>query len=64
MQPFTAGVYVNELGDEGADRIRAAYHPRSYARLAGIKRRADPANLFHLNQNIDMNADSQEVPQC
>jgi FAD/FMN-containing dehydrogenase len=64
IRPFTSGVYVNELGDEGTERIRAAYHPLSYARLARIKRRVDPANLFRLNQNIQMNADEQEVPRC
>ena len=44
-------VYVNELHDEGAERIRGAYGP-TYARLAALKRRYDPENVFRLNQNI------------
>ncbi len=44
-------VYVNELGDEGNERVRAAYGP-NYERLSQLKRRYDPNNLFRLNQNI------------
>ena len=44
--------YVNFLGDEGPERIRAAYPHGTYERLAAIKRRIDPANLFSGNQNI------------
>jgi FAD/FMN-containing dehydrogenase len=52
LQPFArAGVYSNFLGDEGPDRVRAAYG-ENYTRLAAIKRQYDPANLFRLNQNI------------
>ncbi len=52
MQPFaTGGVYVNSLGDEGEARVRAAYGP-NYPRLAALKARYDPDNLFRLNQNI------------
>jgi FAD/FMN-containing dehydrogenase len=38
--------------DEGAARIHEAYPRRSYTRLAAIKRRYDPTNLFRVNQNI------------
>jgi FAD/FMN-containing dehydrogenase len=44
--------YVNFLGDEGPDRIRAAYPHGSYERLAEIKRRFDPENVFRGTQNI------------
>jgi FAD/FMN-containing dehydrogenase len=46
------GVYVNFLADEGEERIRAAYPGSTWDRLAAIKRRYDPTNLFRLNQNI------------
>lgn len=52
MQPFsTGGVYANNLGNEGEERVRAAFGG-NYDRLADIKRKYDPANLFRLNQNI------------
>ncbi|HEX5501214.1 MAG TPA: FAD-binding oxidoreductase [Thermomicrobiales bacterium] len=46
------GVYVNDLGDEGGQRVRDAYGA-NYVRLAALKRRYDPTNLFRLNQNIE-----------
>ena len=46
------GAYANFLGDEGQERIRAAYPGKTWDRLAAIKARYDPTNLFHLNQNI------------
>ena len=46
------GAYVNFLGDEGEERIRAAYPGPTWDRLVEIKRRYDPTNLFRLNQNI------------
>ncbi|HVV10454.1 FAD-binding oxidoreductase [Amycolatopsis sp.] len=44
-------VYVNNLGTEGPDRIRAAYG-RNHRRLAELKHKYDPANVFRLNQNV------------
>jgi FAD/FMN-containing dehydrogenase len=56
MRPFVVDdVYVNYLedtGDEGADRVRASYGDH-YARLAAIKARYDPTNLFRVNHNIE-----------
>jgi FAD/FMN-containing dehydrogenase len=46
------GAYVNFLTDEGPERIRAAYPGATWDRLAAIKHRYDPTNLFRLNQNI------------
>lgn len=52
LRPFgMAGVYVNNLGDEGDDRVRAAYG-ENYDRLVMLKRKYDRDNLFRLNQNI------------
>ncbi len=55
MQPFTdGGAYSNyvEAGAEGANRIREAYGPETYERLATLKRKYDPTNFFRVNQNI------------
>lgn len=47
-----SGVYVNFLGDEGEARVRDAYPASTWDRLAAIKARYDPTNLFRLNHNI------------
>jgi FAD/FMN-containing dehydrogenase len=47
----TGGVYVNFVGDEGEDRARAAYGA-AYRRLAALKARHDPDNVFRSNQNV------------
>ena len=54
LQPHAHGIgsYVNAMVELEEDRIRASYGPAKYARLAEIKRRYDPDNLFHLNANI------------
>jgi hypothetical protein len=54
MLPFTQGFYVNHVGteaEEGTDLIRSAYGA-NYPRLAALKKRYDPSNLFRHNQNI------------
>ena len=52
LQPFSTGaVYVNNLADEGVERVAAA-HGKNYERLIAIKRKYDPDNLFRLNENI------------
>ncbi|TNC25190.1 FAD-binding oxidoreductase [Amycolatopsis alkalitolerans] len=52
MARYSHGVYVNNLGTEGEDRVRAAYGDEKFTRLVSLKRRYDPDNVFHLNQNI------------
>ena len=44
--------YVNFLGAEGAARVRAAYPGATWDRLADVKRRYDPGNVFRVNQNV------------
>jgi FAD/FMN-containing dehydrogenase len=53
MRPFAAeGAYLNYLGgDEGANGLKAAYGAK-LARLAALKTKFDPTNLFRMNQNI------------
>jgi FAD/FMN-containing dehydrogenase len=42
----TGAVYLNFTGDEGPARVHEAYGPRSYERLARVKRQWDPASVF------------------
>ncbi|MGH8840185.1 MAG: FAD-binding oxidoreductase [Jiangellaceae bacterium] len=46
------GAYVGFIGDEGEARVRDAYPEPTWQRLAAIKGRYDPTNLFRLNQNV------------
>jgi Berberine and berberine like len=53
MQPYARrGVYVNNLGEEGHERVRTAYEPQAYERLVRLKQLYDPENVFRCNQNI------------
>ena len=52
LRQTDGGAYVNFLGDEGEARIRDAYPGRTWDRLAKVKARYDPTNLFRLNQNV------------
>jgi hypothetical protein len=51
LRPFARGVYVNNLTDAEADRVKEAYGT-NYARLTDIKRKYDPDNLFRMNHNV------------
>jgi FAD/FMN-containing dehydrogenase len=44
--------YVNFVGDEGPERVRASYPDATWHRLVEVKTAYDPTNLFHMNQNI------------
>ncbi len=46
------GAYANFLEDEGPERVRAAYPAATWDRLAAVKGRYDPDNLFRRNQNV------------
>ena len=53
LQPHRAGVYVNFLdSDDDTSRIREAYGDDIYRRLAEVKAKYDPENVFHNNKNI------------
>ena len=52
LHPHSAGgAYINMMMDEGQERVQKAYRD-NYPRLAQIKKKYDPNNLFHVNQNI------------
>ena len=53
MAPFsTGGVYVNFMPEEETERVRRGAYGVNYDRLAQLKARYDPDNLFRRNQNI------------
>jgi len=58
-KPYAAGTaYINFMPADEADRVQQAYGS-SYQRLAALKRRYDPSNLFRMNQNVAPAAHSQ-----
>ncbi len=53
MRPYTANAsYLNYIGEEGRAGLTASYGAGKLARLAALKNKYDPANLFRMNQNI------------
>jgi FAD/FMN-containing dehydrogenase len=56
LLPSVAGTgsYVNFMTDYESDRVRTAYGPTKYPRLAAIKAVYDPENVFHRNANNEL----------
>ena len=53
MAPYgTGGVYLNFEPDEGTDSVRSGFGAGKYDRLAALKMKYDPGNLFRINPNI------------
>jgi FAD/FMN-containing dehydrogenase len=53
MRPHASdAAYLNYVGDEGDERVRASYGRPNYERLVALKQKYDPTNFFNLNQNI------------
>ena len=48
----TGGVYVNFMPDDETQRVRSGAYGGNYDRLANLKNKYDPKNLFRLNQNV------------
>jgi FAD/FMN-containing dehydrogenase len=52
LEPHSqAGGYINFMADDDQGRVKDNYGPH-YEKLRTIKRKYDPGNLFHMNQNI------------
>ncbi len=56
LEPHRAGVYVNFLDSDDMSRVREAYGGSTYSRLADVKAKYDPENVFHNNKNIEPSA--------
>ena len=52
MAPYSEpGGYINFMQDDDYGKIQVNYR-QNYDQLVQVKRKYDPANLFHINQNI------------
>ena len=60
----TTPAYVGFIGEEGEEGVRRAYPPATLKRLAQVKRRYDPDNLFHLNLNVAADTKGVERRVC
>ncbi|MEV4569985.1 FAD-binding oxidoreductase [Nonomuraea sp. NPDC049419] len=52
LAPHVSGAYANFLTSATPDDVAAVYPPRTLRRLAAVKRRHDPRNLFSRNHNV------------
>ncbi|MEU1406309.1 FAD-binding oxidoreductase [Streptomyces sp. NPDC005728] len=53
VRPWSTGaVYLNFIGEEGAERVRAGLGAGNLLRLEKVKRAYDPDNVFRFNHNI------------
>jgi len=57
-KPYSKGVYVNFISDEGENRTKEAYSPEVWDRLVKVKTQWDSNNLFRMNMNIKPNGSS------
>ena len=64
LEPWHEGVYINFLGDEGADRVRQSYGTEKFDRLQALKKQYDPDNFFRINQNIPRRPDRIRKKTC
>jgi FAD/FMN-containing dehydrogenase len=48
----TGGVYVNFMPEDEAQRVSGGAYGPNFDRLATLKAKYDPKNLFRMNQNI------------
>jgi hypothetical protein len=52
LKPFTSGAYINFQSDAGESSVTTAYPTATYARLASVKAKYDPDNVFNQNHNV------------